>query len=126
MALTDRQRVGILLGAGAPPPPDQVDALIDYAEAAAVAEVQDIRHRCAVDEVYADLVRSVLASVVVRVLRNPDGLLEVSIDDYRERRDSATSTGQIMLTEYELHLLRSPAEPKDNPDGAFSVTPWRK
>jgi len=46
--------------------------------------------------------RRVIASMVVRVLRNPDGKLEESIDDYRYRRDSLISSGVLNVTEDEL------------------------
>jgi len=49
----------------------------------------------------ANVVRVVVA-VVLRVLRNPDGKLEESIDDYSYRRDSATSTGGLYVTSDEL------------------------
>lgn len=44
----------------------------------------------------------VLASMVLRVLRNPEGKLEESIDDYRYRRDSLVSSGLLHVTADEL------------------------
>lgn len=44
----------------------------------------------------------VLANMVVRVLRNPDGFLQESIDDYTYRRDAVMSTGLLHLTPDEL------------------------
>lgn len=44
----------------------------------------------------------VLAAMVVRVMRNPDGLLEESIDDYKYRRDSLVSSGVLHVTSDEL------------------------
>lgn len=44
----------------------------------------------------------VVVAMVLRVLRNPDGKLEESIDDYSYRRDSATSTGGLYVTSDEL------------------------
>lgn len=49
----------------------------------------------------ANVVR-VVAAMVLRVLRNPDGKLEESIDDYRYRRDSALSAGVLYVTADEL------------------------
>lgn len=44
----------------------------------------------------------VVVAMVLRVLRNPDGKLEESIDDYSYRRDSAMSTGGLYVTTDEL------------------------
>ena len=44
----------------------------------------------------------VVVAMVLRVLRNPEGKLEESIDDYSYRRDSATSTGGLYVTSDEL------------------------
>jgi hypothetical protein len=44
----------------------------------------------------------VVCAMVLRVLRNPDGLLEESIDDYRYRRDSVLSAGLLYATDDEL------------------------
>lgn len=47
-------------------------------------------------------VRRVLASMVVRVLENPQGKSEESIDDYRYKRDSLISAGVLSVTSDEL------------------------
>lgn len=44
----------------------------------------------------------VVSNMVVRVLRNPKGLLEESIDDYRYRRDALVSSGALHVTPEEL------------------------
>lgn len=49
----------------------------------------------------ANVVR-VVCAIVVRVLRNPEGLLEEQSDDYRYRRDQAVSTGQLFVTDQEI------------------------
>jgi hypothetical protein len=49
----------------------------------------------------ANVVR-VVCAMVLRVLRNPDGLLEESLDDYRYRRDSAISAGALYVSSDEL------------------------
>lgn len=49
----------------------------------------------------ANVVR-VVSAMVLRVLRNPDGLLEESLDDYRYRRDSALSAGALYVSSDEL------------------------
>lgn len=49
----------------------------------------------------ASVVR-VLCAMVIRVLRNPEGYLEESIDDYKYRRDTVLSTGLLHVTADEL------------------------
>lgn len=49
----------------------------------------------------ANVIRVVVA-MVLRVLRNPGGLLEESIDDYTYRRDPALSAGALYVTDDEL------------------------
>lgn len=44
----------------------------------------------------------VLASMVLRVLLNPEGKSEESIDDYRYRRDALVSSGVLHVTDDEL------------------------
>lgn len=44
----------------------------------------------------------VVCAMVLRLLKNPDGKLEESIDDYRYRRDSAVSAGALYVTDDEL------------------------
>lgn len=54
-------------------------------------------------------VRSVMVSMIVRVLKNPDSVRTVqsSIDDYNGSRtlDNAVSTGELYLTDFEIGLL---------------------
>ena len=49
----------------------------------------------------ANVVR-VLATMVLRVLKNPDGKSEEAVDDYRYRRDSSLSAGLLYVTPDEL------------------------
>lgn len=59
-----------------------------------------------VDErtVKADVVR-VIVTAVLRVMKNPDGLAQESIDDYTYKRDEATSAGLLYFTDDELDGL---------------------
>jgi hypothetical protein len=49
----------------------------------------------------ANVIR-VLSAAVGRVLSNPQGLLEETIDDYHYRRDALVSSGALQLTDSEL------------------------
>jgi hypothetical protein len=44
----------------------------------------------------------VVSAMVLRVLKNPEGKLEESIDDYRYRRDALVSSGALHVTADEL------------------------
>lgn len=59
----------------------------------------------------------VCASMVVRVLRNPEGRRSATIDDFSYTIDSALSAGELYITETELASLRPPNT------SAFSITP---
>lgn len=50
----------------------------------------------------ADVTR-VMCAMVLRVLRNPEGLLEEQLDDYRYRRDAAISAGLLYVSDDELN-----------------------
>lgn len=52
----------------------------------------------------ADVVR-VMVTAVLRVLKNPDGLQQESIDDYTYRRDEAVSAGLLYFGDDELDGL---------------------
>ena len=44
----------------------------------------------------------VIAAIVLRLLKNPDGKMEESIDDYRYRRDALVSSGALYVSDDEL------------------------
>lgn len=50
--------------------------------------------------------KKVCCAMVLRVLRNPNGLRQESIDDYSFTVDSSRSSGEIYLTEAEVDELR--------------------
>jgi len=56
----------------------------------------------------------VVSAMVIRILRNPDGKLEESIDDYRYRRDALISSGSLHVTGDELADLTPGAGRKTN------------
>ena len=59
------------------------------------------------DTDYSDEVVRVLASAVLRVLKNPEGKRQESVDDYSYTRDSTQSTGTLYFTGEELGALAS-------------------
>lgn len=56
----------------------------------------------------AALVRAVESAMVLRVLRNPDGKRQESIDDYSWTLDTAISSGMLYVSDDELALLAAP------------------
>ena len=79
-------------------------ALITDASAVLRARVPTIDARVTAGDLPVALPRSVCVQMVLRVLRNPDGLVSEQIDDYGIRRaDSATGT--LYVTDDELSLL---------------------
>jgi hypothetical protein len=62
----------------------------------------------------------IVATMVVRVLRNPDGKLQETLDDYSYRRDSAVSAGLLYVSDDELAQLRPDTFRRHR--GAFSIT----
>lgn len=65
----------------------------------------------------AEVVR-VEATAVLRVMKNPDGKRQESIDDYSWMRDQAVSAGLLYFTDDELNDL---IVDNTGPSGAFSV-----
>ncbi len=60
------------------------------------------------------LVVRVLASMVLRVLRNPDGKVQESIDDYAYRRADAVADGLLYAAADEVRLLGLTAGQRSN------------
>ena len=71
-----------------------------------------------------ELVKMVLANMVLRVLRNPDGVRQESIQDYSVTHDAATASGMLTVTDAELDLLSG--DPDAASSGAFTIRPAYK
>lgn len=48
---------------------------------------------------------SIVSSMVLRVLKNPEGKRQESIDDYSWTRDNAVSSGALYVSDEEMRLL---------------------
>jgi hypothetical protein len=59
----------------------------------------------------ASLVR-VVTAMVLRVLKNPDGKGEESIDDYRFKRDALVASGALYVSDDELRLITGTVIPR--------------
>ena len=91
------------------PAGDAVDAslqrLIDKAEARLLAALPSIPERIAAGTLNPSLVAGVVEDMVLRVVGNPRGVRQVSIDDYSETIDRAVSSGSLYLSDDERKLL---------------------
>lgn len=77
-------------------------ALLDDAWALLTTRLPSLEDNLTAETVStANLVR-VECAMVLRVMRNPDGLLQESIDDYSYQRDAAVSAGALYVTTAEL------------------------
>lgn len=92
-------------------------ALLDDAWSIVLAQVPHLEERIASGAVASGLVVSVVTAMVLRVLRNPEGLRQESIDDYSYTRDQALSGGLLYLTDAELSMLSV------RRSGAFTIHP---
>jgi hypothetical protein len=80
--------------------------------------VQLARLDLADDAPYRYLVVQVQCAMVIRVLQNPDGVLEETTDDYTRRLDSARSTGALYMSAEERAILSAGT---GGTEGAFSI-----
>lgn len=67
---------------------------------------------------YPTVVVGVIADMVLRVMRNPEGKRSETIDDYSYTRDNAVSTGGLYLSDAEAALLNGVSASNA---GAFSI-----
>lgn len=84
------------------------------------AELPTLDQRLTDGEVSDELVTAAVCAMVLRVLRNPDGKRQESIDDYAWTRDQAVSAGLLYATSDELARLSG-----GTTAAAFSITPWQ-
>jgi hypothetical protein len=80
-------------------------ALLDDLWARALTQVPTLSANLDAGSLSTEVVKSVMAGAVLRVLRNPEGKASEQIDDYKYTRDAAISTGGLYLSPDELILL---------------------
>lgn len=96
---------------------------LEDVEAMLETRIPDLLTRAEIGTPFHRLVIQVEAAAVLRVLRNPDGVLEESGDDYRRRLDAAVSTGQLYISEAEFARLATTTTGAA-PSQAFTITPF--
>lgn len=84
---------------------DALDRLLEKAQDRVHAAFPTIFDRVNANTIPLVRVTGVIEDMVLRVLRNPSGLRQVTIDDFTRMIDSALSTGELYLTEREQTLL---------------------
>jgi hypothetical protein len=98
-------------------------ALLDDAWAVLLMMVPDIEDRMTAGTTSIEAAVFVVSSMVLRVLRNPNGVRTWSVDDYSETRDNSLSAGSLYASADELALLTGRSSTARR--GAFSVAPAR-
>lgn len=93
-------------------------ALLDDAWAILLTRRPALEQQITDEEVSEGLVRAVVAAMVLRVLRNPNGVRQWSVDDYSETRDNSVSGGFLYVSDDELGLLNG-----GSTSGAWTIRP---
>ena len=87
-------------------------SLLSDAWAVLLTAVPSLEQRRADGSVSVDLVIYVVSAMVLRVLRNPEGIRQWSVDDASFTRDQALSAGGLYVSPEEVGLLAgSPVGP---------------
>lgn len=84
---------------------EAIDHLINRAVALLVLQVPTVPARVDAGTLNQAVVEGVVEDMVLRVLRNPQALRQLSIDDFSATIDSAASTGSLYVSKDELALL---------------------
>ena len=99
-----------------------VEVLLGDASGIIRVEVPTVDARITDGTLDADTVAGVVVQMVLRVMRNPDGKVQESIDDYAYRRADAVADGALYLRDYERRLLQ-PARARA---GSTKLQAWRE
>ena len=84
----------------------RAESLLRFASAVVRRHVPSVDDRITAATLDADLVSGVVATMVTRAMKNPDGLVARSVEDYTERY--ADARAGLSLTADELALLAPP------------------
>lgn len=99
---------------------EYAQALLDDAWEILLVHKPNLDAQMAAEEVSQGAVSVVISSMVLRVLRNPDGVRQWSVDDYSETRDNSVAAGALYVSPDELGLL---APAGTGSGAAFTITP---
>lgn len=79
--------------------------LLEDAWADVTQQVPSVPARVDASATFRRVVVSILVAMVLRVLKNPDGIRQMSIDDYQVTIDSTRSSGALYLADDERDRL---------------------
>lgn len=99
---------------------DQVNAWIADVEATIQTRISDLPDRVADDANYAALVKKIIAQIVCRKIKNPDGKQNERIDDYSYGLGSEAARADLKPTEDEWEEL---APGSSSGSEAFTIRP---
>lgn len=97
-------------------------ALLDRVSSLIRTRLPGIDARMVADPNLTELVRGVALDAVLRVLRNPDGLVQESVGGYSYSRASGSNAGALYVSDAEWALLLPTA---GSWSGAFTIRPGR-
>lgn len=101
---------------------NQVEVLLDDAWAIVNAQLPMLESQLAAAVNPPEgVLRAVICNMVIRVLRNPNGVKQWAVDDYSETRDSSISAGALYLSTDEMALITQSLGNRRR--GAFTITP---
>jgi len=100
-----------------------VDAIIEDAQDIVESEAEDLGIPAPTDanDRRLRMYTRIVATMAIRVLINPEGILSETIDDYTYRRDSAISSGALYVSDDEMAQLRPITGRRRR--GAFTIVP---
>jgi hypothetical protein len=94
-------------------------SLIDDAWEILVARVPGIEDRLTAGDLRPGLVVKVVRDAVRAVMRNPEGYVRESIEDWSGQRDASSSGGRVTIPDEDIKLLMFKAPQRS----AFAITP---
>lgn len=97
------------------PPEAQTQRLIEKAEELVLDYVPNTATRIADGRLRQATLNAVIEDMVIRVLRNPQALRTVSVDDGSATLDMTISSGLMYVSDVELARLRGHASGPKNP-----------
>lgn len=96
------------------------DTLLSDAWVLLLQHLPDIEDRITADTLDAATVTMVQARMVIRVLKNPEGYRQASIDDWSYTRDQVLSSGELYASAEDLALLDGAGASSE----AFTISPY--
>jgi hypothetical protein len=87
------------------PSDDKLQAKLDDAWRHLLSRDRGVEGRLTAGTLAVDDVVTVVSAIALRVLGNPAGKRQESIDDYSWTRDNAVSAGEMYVTDDELRML---------------------